>query len=289
MDGQIKIQGFQPGEHPYKPADVMKAVRDGIMQIGFTTSLYTQGIFPQMGLQDLPFMFGSVEEFLKMMENPDFKDLFDYILGKPCNDWNQVPIAWFAYGGYMFAGPSWVDNFNDWEGQRIRVYSKPMADMVRIFGAAPVNVTWAEVYTALQRKMIDGFVTATAGAYPAKLYESVKWVTINDYAVGLHWLSVNKDALNALPKDTRNKFMNACQKYMKVLQEDYFLEDAKCIKLSMKNNGVRFKYMDPEFREEARKKMMPSWSEWAEKIGGKAPKMLERVNEYHKEYQENKR
>ncbi len=80
-----------------------------------------------------------------------------------------------------------------------------MANMIKIFGAVPVNVTWAEVYTALQRKMIDGFMTATAGAYPAKLYEPVKWVTINDYSVGLHWLSVNKEAFNALPKDVPNQ------------------------------------------------------------------------------------
>jgi TRAP-type C4-dicarboxylate transport system substrate-binding protein len=289
MGGQLKIQAFQPGEHPYKPADVMKAVRDGIMQMGFTSNIYTQGLFPQMGLQDLPFLFGSPEEFLAMMEDPEFKDLFNYLLGGPCQKWNQTPIAWFAYGGYMFAGPRWVDNYDSWKGLRIRVYSKPMARMIKLFGGVPVNVTWAEVYTALQRKMIDGFMTATAGAYPAKLYESVKWVTINDYSVGLHWLSVNKDAFNKLPKNLKDKFMASCQKNMKILQKDYFMEDAICIKMSMKVNGVRFKYMDPPFREDVRQKMMAQWQEWAAQAGGKASEMVKRADQFHQKYLKSKK
>jgi TRAP-type C4-dicarboxylate transport system substrate-binding protein len=184
----------------------------------------------------------------------------------------------------MFAGPSWVDDFKSWEGQRIRIYSKPMAEMIKLFGAVPVNVTWAEVYTALQRKMIDGFMTATAGAYPAKLYESVKWVTINDYSVGLHWLSVNKTAFNELPQDLQQKFMQACQDNAKILQDDYFLEDARTIKLSMKNNGVRFKYMDPKFREAVRSKMKPQWMNWTKTAGSDAAAMVERADAYHSKY-----
>jgi len=42
----------------------------------------------------------------------------------------------------MFAGPKWVDDFDSWKGLRARAYSKPIADMLKIFNAVPVNVSW---------------------------------------------------------------------------------------------------------------------------------------------------
>jgi TRAP-type C4-dicarboxylate transport system substrate-binding protein len=256
------------------------------MDIGFTTSLYTQGILPQMGVQDLPFLFDTPEEFLTMMDDPEFEDIKEFILTDPLKKWRQTPITWFAYGGYMFAGPKWVEDFDSWQGLRVRVYSKPMAQMVKMFGAVPVNVTWAEVYTALQRKMIDGFMTATAGAYPAKLFESTKWVTLNDYSVGLHFLTINDRALNSLPEDLRQTFLEACRVNTKILQDDYFLEDARAIKMAMKTNGVRFKAMNPVLKKATREKMYPQWITWADKYsyGGETERIIDRINEFHEMY-----
>jgi len=281
--GKIDFQIFEPGEHPYSPSDVVKPVRDNIMQIGFSNAIYTQGLSPRMGMSELPFMFGSAEEFLAMMDDPAFSDLFDYILAGQLKEWNQFPIAWFTYGGYMFAGPRWVDDFDSWKGLRIRVHGRLSADMMKAF-ATPVNVVWDEVYTGLQRKMIDGFITATGGAYPAKLFENTKWVTINDYSMGFFWLTCNQDAFNELPKELQDRFMKVCNEQRKLLQAAYFTKDEHTIKMSMKYYGVRFKYMDPSFREKVRERMRPIWEEWAKRAGGKAFDFLKRVEEFHKEY-----
>ena len=287
-NGQIKINVFQPGEHPYSVADVMKAVNDNIMQMGFSLNIYTQSVRPQMGLQDLPFLYSSTAEFEAMMKDEKYKDFYNYVLGTPLEEYNQMPVAWFPYHGYMFAGSNFVEDFNSFKGQRIRIYSKPMAHMIKLFGGVPVNITWDEVYTALQRKMADGFVTCIYPAYAAGLYEVSKYVTITDFSMGLHWISVNKDAFSQLPKDLQNKFLKICAEQSILLRKASNELDAYAIKDAMRVNGVRFKWMDPKLREETREKMKPAWEDWAKLTGGKSAEMLERVNEFHRNYIEKK-
>jgi TRAP-type C4-dicarboxylate transport system substrate-binding protein len=286
-DGRLQFQYLQPGEHPYSPVDVMKAVKDNVMQIGFTLSIYTQSIFPQMGLQDLPFMFSADQnEFLAMTMDPEFKDIWDYVLLDPLDQYNQMLMGWFANPGYMFAGPKWVDDFNSWDGLRIRIYSKPMGEMIKLFGAVPVNVSWNEVSTALQRNMIDGFLTATTGAYGAKLYEfpSVKWVTMVDWAVGVSWISMNKKAFEELPKDLQEKVLAACKEQQPILQQAYRDIDYMATSNMMRYYGVKCKFMDPKLIEQAREKMQPIWQEHSKNMGPNAEEIIDRINKFHTKY-----
>lgn len=284
LNGQIKFIAFQPGEHPYGVGDVMKAVRDGVMQIGFSLNIYTQSFFPQMGLQELPFIFGSTDEFRALLEDPQYQDVVRYILLEPLEKWNQTAVGWYPMDGYMFAGPKFIEDFNSFDGLRIRVYSEPMSHMIKLFGGSPVNIVWDEVYTALQRKMADGFVTATYPAYSARLYEVCKYVTITDFSMGLHFVTVNNDALKSLPEDLRNKFLAACKKLNPELSKATWDKDNYAIKQAMRVNGVRFKVIDPQLREEARKKMAPAWDTWVKRTGGDSEKILGRINQFHADY-----
>jgi len=60
--------------------------------------------------------------------------------------------------------------------------------------------------------MIDCLLTAVVGAYPAKLYEfpTTKWVTMVNWAAGVHWVSMNKKAFNELPKICRIPSCRRC-------------------------------------------------------------------------------
>lgn len=285
--GQIKMQYLQPGEHPYSPVDVFKAVRDNVMQIGFTMNIYTQSIMPQMGLQELPFLFsGGPEEFLAMTKDPECRDIWDYVLLDPLSQWNQMLLGWFVTPGYMFAGPKWVDDLDSWKGLRARAYSKPIADMLKVLNAVPVNVSWDEVSTALSRNMLDCVLTAVIGAYPAKLYEfpTVKWVTMVDWAVGIHWVTMNKKAFNDLPKSLQDIILQECQKqqplYQGAVNNNNYIQTYKM----MEEYGVKTKFMDPRLIEQVRMKMQPIYEQYSKEMGEKGPAMIKRINAFHEKY-----
>jgi TRAP-type C4-dicarboxylate transport system substrate-binding protein len=284
--GKIEIKLFEPGEHPYTPTDVLKAVRKNTFQIAFTMSSYAQGLFKEMGLPDLPNLVEGKDEFLAMIENPEYKDVLDYSLINPLKSYNQFPIGWYAPGGYMFAGPRFVDDLESWKGLRIRIYSDLMAKMMKIYGASPVNVSWDEVYTSLARNMIDGFLTALMPAYAAKLYEpnTTKWVTLNEFQVGLHFLTINQETFDKFPKELQETFSMACKENTKWMQAEFKRLLDESYTAAMNEYGVRLKAIDPKLKEEVRNRMKPLYEDWAKSVGGDAQKMLERVEAHHKAY-----
>src|SRR5207249_1424890 len=81
-------------------------------------------------------------------------------------------------------------------------YGTDSANVARILGAAPVNMAFGEVYSALEKKTVDGAMTSATNAEPMKFYEVAKYL---DYwflaGAAMEWLVVNQKAWDALPTD----------------------------------------------------------------------------------------
>ena len=73
--------------------------------------------------------------------------------------------------------------------------------MLQAFGASAATVTAAEVTVALQRKIVDGAITAAIPAYDWKFYEVAKYGYMLDFQMSHQIVGVNLSELNKLPAD----------------------------------------------------------------------------------------
>src|SRR3989441_10885414 len=90
----------------------------------------------------------------------------------------------------------------DWKGKKIRVYGADSANSARFLGAAPVNIAFGEVYSALEKKVVDGAITSATNAEPMKFFEVSKFINYWYLAgAGSEWLVVNPKAWGAVPKE----------------------------------------------------------------------------------------
>ena len=98
----------------------------------------------------------------------------------------------------------------DWKGKKIRVYGADSANISRLLGAAPVNIAFGEVYSALEKKTVDGAMTSATNAEPMKFFEVAKFI---DYwylaGAAQEWMVVNQKAWDALPKDLQQIVLDA--------------------------------------------------------------------------------
>ena len=98
----------------------------------------------------------------------------------------------------------------DWKGKKIRVYGADSANITRILGGAPVNIAFGEVYSALEKKTVDGAMTSATNAEPMKFFEVAKYV---DYwylaGAAQEWIVANQKAWDALPKDLQQIVLDA--------------------------------------------------------------------------------
>ena len=84
-----------------------------------------------------------------------------------------------------------VKTFDDLKGKKLRVYTKTMVDFTQGIGAAPVNIAFREVITALQNKVVDCAVTGTAVGNVAGWTEVTKYLM----PISLGW-AINVHVVN---------------------------------------------------------------------------------------------
>jgi TRAP-type C4-dicarboxylate transport system substrate-binding protein len=91
-----------------------------------------------------------------------------------------------------------INDLSDLQDKKIRVFAKAQADYLATFGAEPVNIPLADVYTALQLGTVDGAVTGPEFAAGAKLWEVISHVTDLRMGVGAGFMVVSEQSWQAL-------------------------------------------------------------------------------------------
>ena len=90
------------------------------------------------------------------------------------------------------------------KGLKLRVMESPVyVNMVKALGAAPTPINWAETYTALQQKVVDGQENPVAVIVFAKLYEVQKYMILDGHSYGIDFLLINDKFYQSLPKETQ--------------------------------------------------------------------------------------
>jgi tripartite ATP-independent transporter DctP family solute receptor len=92
----------------------------------------------------------------------------------------------------------------DLKGMKMRVPPSPFwVSMFKAFEASPATINFAEVYTALQTKVVDGQENPLAIIATAKLHEVQKYCSVTNHMWDGFWFLANKKAFERLPADVQ--------------------------------------------------------------------------------------
>ena len=101
----------------------------------------------------------------------------------------------------------------DLQGMKIRVPGGRLwISLFRSLSAAPASISFNEVYSSLQTKVVDGQENALAVVDAAKLYEVQKYCSLTNHMWDGYWLLGNKTAWEKMPPNVReivSKHLNA--------------------------------------------------------------------------------
>jgi TRAP-type C4-dicarboxylate transport system substrate-binding protein len=106
-----------------------------------------------------------------------------------------------------------IAKLEDFKGVKIRVWGAEPAELLKAWGAAPVFMSSAEVYTALQHKTVDGAITGYFTCYTFNWPDVVKYCNMWNWAITPSlFVVMNTEAFNRLPKDVQKIVLDAAQK-----------------------------------------------------------------------------
>ena len=260
--GRMEIR-VHPASSLYPGPELIPAVLDGRSEVGTILASYLTDVFLEMGPLELPFMTGSVEEHKKAALQ--LRPFYTEMLAK--KGLKLLSIDTWPSQQIFSAAP--IRTVADWKGKKLRVYGTDSANIARLLGAAPVNIAFGEVYSALEKRTVDGAMTSATNAEPMKFFEVAKFL---DYwylaGAAQEWLVANQKAWDALPKDLQQVVLDSLKDVN--LEEKEWADAIAADKLARKRlPELGMTIVDPpkEEIEKARKIAKGAWDIWLTRTG----------------------
>jgi TRAP-type transport system periplasmic protein len=268
--GRMEIR-VHPASSLYPGPELIPAVLDGRTEVGTILASYLTDVFLEMGPLELPFMTGSVEEHKKAALQ--LRPFYTEMLAK--KGLKLLSIDTWPSQQIFSTVP--IRTVADWKGKKIRVYGTDSANISRLLGAAPVNIAFGEVYSALEKRTVDGAMTSATNAEPMKFFEVAKYL---DYwylaGAAQEWLVANQKAWDALPKDLQQVVLDSI-KDVNLEEKEWADAIATDERTRKRLPELGMTIVDPpkEEIEKARKIAKAAWDIWLTRTGPDGKRGLE--------------
>lgn len=162
----------------------------------------------------------------------------------------------------------------DLQGLKIRVpVSALWTSLFKSLGASPTGINFAEVYSALQTRIVDGQENPPAIISAAKLFEVQKYCSLTNHMWDGWWFLMNRRAWAQMPADVQETFARVVNKAALAEREEVAQQN-ESLKADLAAKGLIFNDVDPlPFREALTKSGF--YKEWRGKFGADAWAILE--------------
>ncbi|MDM0108376.1 TRAP transporter substrate-binding protein [Variovorax sp. J22R24] len=270
-NGRVDIQIF-PNNQLGSDTDVLSQLRSGGVEFFTLSGLILSTLVPAASISGVGFAFNDYPSVWKAMDG----DLGTYIRAQITKA-GIVPMDKIWDNGFrqITSSSKPIATPADLKGFKIRVPVSPLwTSMFKALDAAPASINFAEVYSALQTKIVDGQENPLAIISTAKLFEVQKYCSLSNHMWDGFWFLASRKAWEKLPADLRTivaKHINAAA----IKERDDVAQLNAGLQKDLAGKGMAFNQPDgAAFRDQLRKAGF--YAEWKGKYGDEAWALLER-------------
>ena len=268
--GAIDVTAHHGASLGYKSVDQFDAVGDGAVPLASSFIGPWAGIDPIFILTSLPFVAPTVDEAFALYEAA--KPRYQAVLEEA----NQVLLFATPWPPSGFWANKPIDSMEALADVRIRTFDAPGTITLKEAGAAPIQLSWADVVPQLMTNGIDGVLTSADGGASAQLWEQQSHFTEVNYALPLQVVHINKDVFEELTEEERQAVMAAAaeaEAYGWELAVERVQENYE----QMRSNGMTIvEDVSPEFIDQLEEAGQAAVEDWKSKMGAEeADKILQ--------------
>lgn len=262
IGGTVDIKIY-PANSLVAGKDLYQSLQTGTVGIGWVFSAFVPGVFPLNGLFSLPGLFPNQATSNAVLnalfeKYPQFKKQFsprvEHIISEVhmrADIHSRVPIRSLA----------------ELKGKVIACQDPKIAEALQAMGAAVSVMKLAEIYTALERKVVDGVACAWGAVAALRFYEVAKYHTLIGICPATsHWLINRKawDKLTPLQQTNIKLAGPGLQNWIMIanVNASMFVRT----KLCTPEKGHEMIELSPQDMKKMRSLFRPMWNKWAEEI-----------------------
>ena len=272
-NGAIQIQVY-PAAQLGGAKDLIEATIRGIQHIAFDGPGVVSQFLPKVSVFDMPFLFDSYDQFLKVHNSSYGEELRQELLEK-----RNLRILDVCYYGsrQLTTSKKPVRTMDDLKGLKLRVPEvQESLESFRALGAAPTPVSFGEVYFALQTGVVDGQENPLTTIYTYKFYEVQKYLTLSNHQIATLFLMINDKVWQSLTPDQQQIIIEASAKALERYDVKIFEDEERLVNV-LKGEGLEVIELDPEVRNQFKEAVRSIYSKFDRKWGADTVQKIEAV------------
>ncbi len=199
-NGQLRIEIIGYPELGIAGPDILELLANGTLSFAELPAAYTAGDLPAMDMKYLWGMYPDNETFYKatVASIPDLDRLIEERTGGGVTIFQlwRVPE-----NEIFFFSKEPIEELEDFEGLKVRSFGGALSDMIDGMGSEAQWVAFSEVYTALERGILDGGVTGANAAYGQRWYEVADYMSGPLPLFTVENATFNYDVWQEIPED----------------------------------------------------------------------------------------
>ncbi len=270
--GKVDLQIF-PSSELGGDNDLMSQTRSGGLDFCQPNGQVVSSILPVAATTALGFAFANYDQVWAALDG----DLGGYIRARIAEKTGMIAMdkMWDLGFKQIWTSSKAIKTPEDLVGLKIRVPVSPVGvSLFRALGANPVTIQYADLYTSLQTKIVDGMDLQISYFQLANFNEVQKFCSLTNHSFDGQWLCANARMWKGLPENYRGIIADRLNKAA-VLQRQDLVEISKTAEADLKSKGMTFVTADvASFR--AKLKSAGYYDEWRKNLGEEPVKLLEK-------------
>jgi tripartite ATP-independent transporter DctP family solute receptor len=270
-NGRVELQVF-PNSQMGGDSDMLSQVRSGALDFTTQGGTVLSPLVSAAAINGIGFAFKDYNQVWAAMDG----DLGAYVRGALAKvGLTAMEKCWDNGFRHITSSEKAIATPADLKGFKIRVPISPLwVSMFKALGAAPTGINFAEVYSALQTKLVNGQENPLALIDNSRMYEVQKYCSLTGHIWDGLWFIANSRTWNRLPKDLQavvSKHLNAAA----MAQRQDLAKLNVQLETELAAKGMVFNRPDTTpFREALQKAGF--YAEWRKKYGDEAWALLEK-------------
>ncbi len=261
-EGQVTINLSSYPELGISGFDMIRLINDGTVEFGEIYSGFVAGDFPIFNITNIWGLADSSEQYLEMVAAVR-EDLYRIVTRE---SGGQVVFRNFYPSQYFYSKRP-LNTLADYENIKTRVHSPVLGDLISALGAGPQTMAFAEVYTALERGILEAGVTAASAGYGQRWYEVTSHLTgpfVGSFAQT--FITINGDTWAEIPPDIQQILLEEGLKHEERNLAAVYVWDEESVGQNIAE-GMVYSEFSPEMhtilKDAAVNEVLPKWIERA--------------------------
>lgn len=205
-EGKLKVELYFNSSLGFKNTVILSSLKKGLVDLSSMMGGNIDAELPMAGVLNLPFLHPDYEKGIKWQ-----LERLTPELNKETNKrWNVSLISAFPLPAPTeFFSNVPFKTLEDLQGVKIRSWGGMLGESLYYIGAKPFTITTAELYTALQRGMVNAAITSVISATETHFWEVLKYVNHITLSTNQCSIGMNNRVLNSLSPELKKAVLDS--------------------------------------------------------------------------------